>query len=128
MLIGNVGNEPEIRTTGAGVKVAKFSLATSRTWNDRSGQKQEKTEWHRVTAWDRLAGIVEEYVGKGHRLYVEGAIEYSETEGEDGKPRYWTDINAKEIVMLDSREKAAATTPSTPKANPFDADDGDLPF
>jgi single-strand DNA-binding protein len=102
-LIGNTGVEPECRTTGSGTKVAKFSLATSRTWNDRSGQKQEKTEWHRITAWDKLADIVEQYVGKGHRLYVEGAIEYSQTEGEDGTPRYWTDIVAKEIVMLDSK-------------------------
>lgn len=105
-LVGNVGNEPEIRTTGGGKKVAKFSLATSRTWNDNSGQKQERTEWHRVTAWDRLADIVEQYVGKGHRLYVEGAIEYSQTEDEVNgvsATRYWTDIVAKEIVMLDSK-------------------------
>lgn len=103
MLIGNVGSEPEVRTTGGGVKVAKFSLATNRTWNDRSGQKQEKTEWHRITAWDRLADLIEQYVHKGDRLYVEGSIEYSQTEDEGGKPRYWTDIVLREMVMLGSR-------------------------
>ena len=92
MLIGNVGSEPEIRTTGGGTKLAKFSLATNRTYNDRSGQRQEKTEWHRITAWDRLADLIEQYVHKGDRLYGEGSIEYSQTEEESGKPRYWTDI------------------------------------
>ena len=71
LLIGNVGSEPEIRTTGGGTKLAKFSLATNRTWNDRSGQKQEKTEWHRITAWDKTADIIEQYVKKGDRIYIE---------------------------------------------------------
>src|SRR5512145_1524370 len=88
MLIGNVGSEPEIRTTGGGTKVAKFSLATNRTYTDRSGQRQEKTEWHRITAWDRIADLIEQYVHKGDRLYVEGSLEYSQTEDESGKPRY----------------------------------------
>jgi len=100
MLIGNVGSDPEIRTVASGTKVAKFSLATSRQWNDRSGQKQEKTEWHRITAWDRTAELIEQYVKKGDRLYIEGSLEYSQTEGDDGKPRYWTDIIVREMVML----------------------------
>lgn len=144
MLIGNVGAEPEIRTTASGKRVAKLSLATSRTFNDRSGQKQEKTEWHRLTAWDRTAEIIEQYVHKGDRLYVEGSIEYSQTEDESGKPRYWTDIVVREMLMLSggggggssmgedfgggrsqqrSRPAQAAPTPS-----PFDDDDDDLPF
>lgn len=100
MLIGNVGSDPEIRTVGSGTKVAKFSLATNRQWTDRSGQKQEKTEWHRITAWDRTAELIEQYVKKGDRLYVEGSLEYSQTEDEGGKPRYWTDIVVRELVML----------------------------
>ena len=100
MLIGNVGAEPEIRTTPSGTKVAKVSLATNRTFTDRSGQQQEKTEWHRLTFWDRLADLVEQYVHKGDRLYVEGRIEYSQTEDEQGQPRYWTDIVVREMVML----------------------------
>lgn len=102
MLIGNVGNDPEIRATSSGARVAKVSLATNRTWTDRnSGQKNEKTEWHRLTFFGRLVDIVEQWVTKGDRLYVEGRIEYSQTEGEGGT-RYWTDIVVQEMVMLGS--------------------------
>jgi single-strand DNA-binding protein len=102
MLIGNVGNDPEIRATGSGARVAKVSLATNRSWTDRnSGQKNEKTEWHRLTFFGRLVDIVEQYVKKGDRLYVEGRIEYSQTEGDQG-PKYWTDIVVTEMVMLGS--------------------------
>jgi single-strand DNA-binding protein len=101
MLIGNVGNEPEIRATSGGARVAKVSLATNRSWSDRSGQTQEKTEWHRLTFFGRLVDIVEQWVKKGDRLYVEGRIEYSQTEGEGGT-KYWTDIVINEMVMLGS--------------------------
>ena len=143
MLIGNVGSEPEIRTTASGKKVAKLSLATSRQFNDRTGQKQEKTEWHRLTAWDRTAEIIEQYVHKGDRLYVEGSIEYSQTEDESGKPRYWTDIVVREMVMLSGgggggggggmddfgggRRRQSAPAQPQP-SSPFNDDDDDLPF
>src|SRR5512132_254048 len=143
MLIGNVGAEPEIRTTASGKRVAKLSLATSRTFNDRSGQKQEKTEWHRLTAWDRTAEIIEQYVHKGDRLYVEGSIEYSQTEDESGKPRYWTDIVVREMLMLSggggggmgedfgggrSQQRSSRPAQAAPTPSPFDDDDDDLPF
>ncbi|MGB0543004.1 MAG: single-stranded DNA-binding protein [Longimicrobiales bacterium] len=101
MLIGNVGNDPEIRATSSGARVGKLSLATNRSWTDRSGQKKEKTEWHRLTFFGRLVDIVEQYVKKGDRLYVEGRVEYSQTEGEGGT-KYWTDIVVTEMVMLGS--------------------------
>jgi single-strand DNA-binding protein len=101
MLIGNVGNDPEIRATSGGARVAKVSLATNRSWSDRSGQTQEKTEWHRLTFFGRVVDVVEQYVKKGDRLYVEGRIEYSQTEG-DGGPKYWTDVVVNEMVMLGS--------------------------
>ena len=101
MLIGNVGNDPEIRATSSGARVGKVSLATNRSWTDRSGQKKEKTEWHRLTFFGRLVDIVEQYVKKGDRLYVEGRVEYSQTEGEGGT-KYWTDIVVTEMVMLGS--------------------------
>lgn len=101
MLIGNVGNDPEIRATPSGARVAKLSVATNRSWSDRSGQQQEKTEWHRLTFFGRLVDIVEQWVKKGDRLYVEGRIEYSQTEGEGGT-KYWTDIVVNEMVMLGS--------------------------
>lgn len=100
MLIGNVGAEPEVRTTPSGTRIAKVSIATNREWSDRSGQKQEKTEWHRITFWDKMAEIVERYVHKGDRLYVEGRIEYSQTQDDQGNVKYWTDIVAREMVML----------------------------
>jgi single-strand DNA-binding protein len=152
MLIGNVGSEPEIRTTGGGTKLAKFSLATNRTFNDRSGQRQEKTEWHRLTAWDKLADVIEQYVKKGDRIYVEGRIEYSQTEDDKGNTKFWTDVIVQEMLMLggspggaggghDSgggqqrrRQPAPGGGQSGGQSgggsgpSPFDSDDDDLPF
>jgi single-strand DNA-binding protein len=103
MLIGNVGSDPEVKTTASGTKVVKLSLATNRTFQDRTGQQQEKTEWHRLTFFGKLADIVEQYVTKGDPIYVEGRIEYSQTEDPQGNVRYWTDIVGNEMVMLGSR-------------------------
>ena len=147
MLIGNVGAEPEIRAVSGGRKIAKVSIATNRTFNDRSGQQQEKTEWHRCTFFDKLAELVEQYVHKGDRLYVEGRIEYSQTEDDKGGVKYWTDIVVREMVMLGSgsgggggaggydasaRRRQPAQGASSGggggNASPFDADDDDLPF
>jgi single-strand DNA-binding protein len=143
MLIGNVGADPEVRVTQSGTKVAKVSLATNRVFNDRSGQQQEKTEWHRINFWDRMADIVEQYVHKGDRIYVEGRIEYSQTEDDQGHTRYWTDIIVREMVMLgasgssgsagfeggtaQSRRPPSNVAPGTP-TSPFDDADDDLPF
>ena len=103
-LIGNLGNDPEVRSTSGGNRVATFSLATSRTWNDASGQKQEKTEWHRCVVWNtkssQLADIVEKYVKKGDKLYVEGRIEYRQWQDKEGQTRYTTEINVRELLML----------------------------
>lgn len=134
ILVGNVGAEPELRTTPSGVKVAKFSLATNRTWTS-NGTKHEKVEWHRVTAWDKLAEIIEKYVHKGDRLYVEGRVEYSQTEGDDGVTRYWTDVVLRELVMLGSSDApkqerkgpVGAMAEQAGGGSPFDEDD-DLPF
>lgn len=139
MLIGNVGNDPEIRATGSGTRVAKVSLATNRSWTGSSGQKNEKTEWHRLTFFGRLVDVVEQWVKKGDRLYVEGRIEYSQTEGDQG-PKYWTDIVIQEMVMLgstsgggggggygggyDSESSAPASSSGPSMTDP----DDDLPF
>jgi len=107
MLIGNVGSDPEIRMTPSGSKVAKLSLATNRSYQDRSGQQQERTDWHRLNFWNssfrNFADIVEQWVNKGDKLYVEGRIEYSQTQDDQGGTRYWTDIVVNEMVMLGSR-------------------------
>jgi single-strand DNA-binding protein len=106
-LIGNLGNDPEVRSTTGGNRVATFSLATSRQWNDAGGGKQEKTEWHRCVVWNtkssQLADIVEKYVKKGDKLYVEGRIEYRQWQDKDGQTRYSTEINVRELIMLSGR-------------------------
>lgn len=105
-LIGNLGNDPEIRTTTGGNKVAQFSLATTRQWNSASGEKQEKTEWHKCVAWNQgtrgtgLADIIEKYVKKGDKLYVEGRLEYRQYEDKEKQTKYVTEINVREILLL----------------------------
>jgi single-strand DNA-binding protein len=103
-LIGNLGADPEIRSTTGGNRVATFGLATSRSWNNPSGDRQEKTEWHRCVVWNskgsQLADIVEKYVKKGDKLYVEGRIEYRQWQDKDGQTRYSTEINVRELIML----------------------------
>ena len=105
-LIGNLGSDPEVRSATGGNRVANFSLATSRTWNDASGNKQEKTEWHRCVVWNskssQLADIVEKYCKKGDKLFVEGRIEYRQWQDKDGQTKYSTEINVRELIMLGS--------------------------
>jgi single-strand DNA-binding protein len=137
MLIGNVGSDPEVRTTPSGTKVAKLSLATNRSFQDRTGQQQERTEWHRLTFFARLADIVEQYVKKGDRLYVEGRIEYSQTQDDQGGVRYWTDIVVNEMIMMGSGGggsdfgggAAAPRGTGSPAPEPdLSEPDDDLPF
>ena len=109
MLIGNVGNDPEVRATPNGARVAQFNLATTRWWNGQGGDKQEKTEWHRCVLWNGrasgggLADVVERYVRKGDRLYIEGSIEYRQWQDREGQTRYTTEIKVREMIMLGSR-------------------------
>ena len=100
MLIGNVGSDPEVRATASGSRVAKFSLATNRSFQDRTGQQQEKTDWHRLTFFGKLADIVEQWVHKGDKIYVEGRLEYSQTQDDKGGTRYWTNVIVSEMMML----------------------------
>lgn len=102
ILIGNTGGQPEVRSTNGGTRVANVSLATSSQWTDRSGQKQERTEWHRLVFWSKLAEIVEKYVGKGDKLYVEGELRTNSWEGDDGQTRYRTEIHVQNMTMLGS--------------------------
>ena len=138
MLIGNVGNDPDVRTTSSGTPIANMSLATTRKWKGGSGEQKEKTEWHRLTVWGKLVDVVERYVKKGDRLYVEGRIEYSESES-DGQKKYWTDVNVFEMVMLGSPGAGGQggggrgggfQGDSSPAADPppISEPDDDLPF
>jgi single-strand DNA-binding protein len=104
MLLGNLGNDPEVRSTPGGGRVASFSLATGRTWTDPQGNKQEKTEWHKCIAWNqgnqKLADVVEQYCKKGKPVYVEGQIEYRQWQDKDGQTRYTTEIRVRELLLL----------------------------
>ncbi len=106
-LIGNLGADPEVRSTSGGNRVATFSLATSRSWTGTSGEKQEKTEWHRCVVWNskssQLADIVERYLKKGDKAYVEGRIEYRQWQDKENQTRYTTEINVRELLMLSGR-------------------------
>jgi single-strand DNA-binding protein len=104
MLIGNLGADPEVRSTTGGGRVATFSLATSRSWTGANGERQDKTEWHRCVAWNSkasgLADVVERYAKKGERVYVEGRIEYRQWQDKEGQTKYTTEINVRELLLL----------------------------
>jgi single-strand DNA-binding protein len=154
MLIGNLGADPEVRSTANGARVATLSVATSRQWNNQAGERQEKTQWHRVVLWNNnkgsgLADFAEKYLKKGDRVYVEGEIEYRTWEDRDGKTRYTTEIKAFQVMSVggkgggggagDSGEpmKSRAVQPAVAEAKSesfddfpeaLDEEDDDLPF
>ena len=109
ILVGNLGRDPEIRSTSGGQRIANFSLATSETWRDKnSGERKEKTEWHRVVIFnERLVDVVEKYVKKGAKLYIEGALQTRKWTDNSGQERYSTEVVLQnfrgELTMLDSR-------------------------
>ena len=106
MLIGHLGKDPEVKFIPSGQAVAKFSLATNERFKDKSGEWQDRTEWHNIVAWQRLAEIVGEYVKKGHRIYVEGRLQTSSWEDKQtSEKRYRTEIIASDIVMLSGRSE-----------------------
>jgi single-strand DNA-binding protein len=157
-LIGNLGQDPEVRSTANGGRVANFSIATSRQWSGQGGDKQEKTEWHRIVAWNNskgggsgLADIVEKYCKKGDKVYVEGRIEYRSWQDKEGQTRYTTEIIANDIILLGGRggaggdagfapaRAAAAASPAKKEGKEgkegfddfpeaLDNEDDDLPF
>ena len=134
ILVGNVGRDPEVKYTASGVPVARLSVATNERFKDRNDQWQDRTEWHSVVAWQRLAEIVGEYFRKGTKVYVEGKLHTSSWEDpQSGERKYRTEIVAREIVLLGSRENGqddAAETPGRDSdAEPAPAAmDDDIPF
>ena len=142
-LIGNLGNDPEVRYSGNGNAVANVSLATAESWRDKdSGEQQERTEWHRVVFFGRLAEIVSEYLHKGSQIYVEGRLQTNKWQDKEGNDRYTTQIVANEMQMLGGRggatsnqeTKADSSNDSSPKTDqplaesPVDDFDEDIPF
>ncbi len=135
ILVGNVGQDPEVKYTASGVPVAKLSLATSDRFKDRNDQWQDRTEWHSVVAWQRLAEIVGEYVRKGSKLYIEGKLQTSTWEDmQSGRRKYRTEIVARDIVLLGARdngEEGRAEAPgeeSNTEPTASVVADSDIPF
>ncbi len=144
-LIGNLGNDPEVRYSGNGNAVANVSLATAESWRDKdSGEQQERTEWHRVVFFGRLAEIVSEYLHKGSQIYIEGRLQTNKWQDKEGNDRYTTQIVANEMQMLGGRGGTSNnkepvpepddTVDSSPKKSqpiaksPADDFDEDIPF
>ena len=143
IVVGNLGRDPEMRSTQSGTQVANFTVATSRVYNDSSGQRQEETEWHKIVAFGRLAEICGQYLHKGKQVYIEGRIQTRSWEDkETGQKKYMTEIVANEMQMLgragDSgggggggfgggkKEMAAPAGGPAPVSTP--SEDDDLPF
>ena len=126
ILVGNVGTEPESKQFEWGM-VCNISVATSETWKDKNtGEKQEKTEWHRVVFKNRLAEVVDQWVKKGSKIYIEGKLTTRSWE-QNGEKRYATEIEGREMQMLDSKTDAGQAAPKKAAAS-FDIDPSDLPF
>jgi single-strand DNA-binding protein len=138
-LIGNLGKDPELRYTASGVAVATFSIATSDSWKDQEGNTQERTEWHNIVAWRKLAEICGEWLKKGKKVYIEGRLQ-TRTYEKDGVKRYVTEIVADDLIMLDGggsgRREASGSTATQQPATEMDSTSGqqsstkddDLPF
>lgn len=126
ILIGNLGADPEVRYMPSGGAVTSIRLATSETWKDQSGQQQERTEWHRVVFFGRLAEIAGEYLRKGGKVYIEGSLRTRKWQGQDGQDRYSTEIVAGEMQMLDARGSGAGA-PGGGMDREYDQGLGDAP-
>ena len=144
ILVGNLGQDTELRYTPNGQAVCKLRLATTEVWNDKSGQKQEKTEWHSIDVWGKQAESLHEYLVKGKQIYVEGRLQTRKWTDKEGKDRYNTEVRADRVVLLGgggssaegrprpSRDRYAAAEgveAASPDLSPVDApNDDDIPF
>lgn len=108
ILIGNLGADPEVRFTPGGQAVANFRIATSDTWTDKNGQKQERTEWHRIVVWGKLAELCGEYLKKGRQCYVEGRLQTREWTDKENRKNYTTEVVANAVTFLGGRDGAGA--------------------
>ncbi len=123
MIIGRLTQDPEARTTPQGASVTSFSVATNFIWNDASGQKQEKVEYHNIVAWRKLAEICAQYLKKASKVYIEGRLQTRDWEGQDGVKRYRTEIVADNMIMLDRAGAQGGAAPSPAYVKPAPAED-----
>ncbi|PSQ82014.1 MAG: single-stranded DNA-binding protein [Bacteroidetes bacterium QS_1_63_11] len=107
ILVGNLGDDPELRYTNSGAAVCNMSLATNESYTDQDGNEVQQTEWHDVVAWERLGEICEEYLSKGSQVYFEGKLQTNEWEDRDGNMRYSTEVKARDMMFLDSNRQGA---------------------
>lgn len=130
ILIGRLGADPEIRYTPSGAEVATFRIATSEAWTNKSGEKEERTEWHRIVAWRGLAKVCGEYLSKGKLVYIEGRLRTRSWEDRDGNKRTTTEIEATDMKMLGAVGDASrkAKEPEAETAPPAVKDEEDIPF
>lgn len=131
ILIGNLGNDPELRYTPGGQAVTGFRIATTDRWRDKDGQNQQRTEWHNIVAWGRQAEIANEYLKKGSPVYIEGRLQTRSWEDKDGNKRYITEIVTQRMQLLGRRGAEEETTPPPPEAETPESAGGeedDLPF
>ncbi len=130
MLIGNLGKDPDLRYTGSGVAVATFSLATNESWKDQDGNQQERTEWHNIVAWRKLAEISGEYLKKGRKVYIEGRIQTRSYDDKNtGTKKYITEIVADNLILLDPRGAGESGAPPVQQGEePAGQVKDDLPF
>ena len=133
ILIGNLGKDPEVRFTAGGKAVARFSLATSDTWNDAEGTRQERTEWHNIVVWGKQAESCGQYLQKGRQVYIEGSIRYRQYDDKEGNKKYITEVNAQRIQFLGGGGGRAGA-PMRDSASgegapaPVPAEEEDIPF
>ena len=118
ILVGNLGRDPELKHLPSGQAICQFSIATSESYTDKAGQKQEKTEWHRIVAWEKLAEVCGKYLGKGSKVYVEGKLQTREYE-KDGQKHYQTEIVAREVKFLSEKKAGAPAAAAAPDDEPF---------
>ena len=137
ILVGNLGRDIELRYTPGGAAVATLSLATAEVWNDKSGQRQERTEWHRVILWGKQAEALQEYLKKGKQIYVEGRLQTRQWDDKDGNKRYTTEVKADRLTLLGGGSGRSNVGERRSSNQPESAEDGgavnpitddDIPF
>lgn len=132
ILVGRLGQDPEVRYTQGGTPVANIRIATDETWKDQSGERQQRTEWHTVVLWRRLAEICGQYLSKGRQVYIEGKLQTRSWQDREGNKRYSTEVQADNMVMLGGRSEEGQAAPAAQPAAAASPDSGtnddDIPF
>lgn len=132
-LLGNLGTDPEAKKTASGQSITLFNVATSNSWTNREGQRQENTEWHRVVVWGRLAETCAEYLSKGKKVYIEGRLQTRSWEDDKNQKRYTTEIVAREVLFLNSKSENTSSSNQGTQEPPFGENNtapsnDDIPF